>query len=187
MSKTDQPIRQRTVDDPVPVTLKALLAAKERRAARQRAWLTEYRATLVSLTLVTPGPVKDSAPYRLAMGEAIEALNTLCRRRGWPVLAQQTQWLATGAEGFWAIGKDAPTVKAAAIALEERHPLGRLWDIDVICPREGAIGRAMLAHEARRCLLCQRAAHACGRSRNHPLPELVRHVEGMLNAYFNPA
>ncbi|PWC10439.1 citrate lyase holo-[acyl-carrier protein] synthase [Brenneria roseae subsp. americana] len=173
--------------DSVFVSLENLLAAKERRAARQQALLTQYDATLVSLTLVTPGPIKDSERYRRAMTEAINALNALCQSRGWSVLEQQIHWLATGAEGFWVINKDALTVKAATIALEDRHPLGRLWDVDVFCPQEGAIGRSMLAHGGRRCLLCEQAAHACSRSRRHPLPELVQHIEGMLNAYFNPA
>ena len=37
------------------VSLDALLAAKESRAARQADWLTHYQQPVISLTLVTPG------------------------------------------------------------------------------------------------------------------------------------
>ncbi len=41
------------------VSLEALLAAKDSRAARQADWLTHYQQPVISLTLVTPGAVKD--------------------------------------------------------------------------------------------------------------------------------
>ena len=49
------------IDTPVNpgVTLDELLAAKEARARRQQAWLTRYGQPVISLSLVTPGPVKD--------------------------------------------------------------------------------------------------------------------------------
>ncbi|MEM0675626.1 citrate lyase holo-[acyl-carrier protein] synthase, partial [Dickeya oryzae] len=97
-----------------------------RRHARQQQLLALHRSTVVSLTLVTPGAVKDSALYRRAMTEAVAAFNDLCLARGWEVREQQLHWLETGSEAFWAITKDALSVKAAAIALEEQHALGRL-------------------------------------------------------------
>jgi len=39
------------------VSLEDLLAAKELRAKRQTDWLTQFSQPLISLTLVTPGPV----------------------------------------------------------------------------------------------------------------------------------
>ncbi|ACT12797.1 Apo-citrate lyase phosphoribosyl-dephospho-CoA transferase [Pectobacterium carotovorum subsp. carotovorum PCCS1] len=171
----------------VSISLETLLAAKECRAVRQQEWLTRHGATLVSLTLVTPGPVKDSEGYRQVMAEAIKAFTFLCQARGWMVLEQQTFWLATGAEALWAITKDALSVKAATIALEDSHELGRLWDFDIFSPEEGSIGRSMLAHSGRSCLLCNQMAHACSRSRRHSLSELLEHIEDKVNAYFTPA
>ncbi|MDF2527027.1 MAG: apo-citrate lyase phosphoribosyl-dephospho-CoA transferase [Enterobacter mori] len=42
------------------VSLDELLAAKERRAARQADMLEHYQQPVISLTLVTPGEIKDS-------------------------------------------------------------------------------------------------------------------------------
>ncbi|ANE77197.1 citrate lyase holo-[acyl-carrier protein] synthase [Dickeya solani] len=173
------------VDAPVAVSLESLLAAKERRYARQQQLLARHQSTLVSLTLVTPGSVKDSPLYRRGMAEAVAAFNDLCLARGWEALEQQLHWLDTGAEAFWVITKDALSVKAAAIALEDQHPLGRLWDFDVFCPQEGSISRTLLAHDRRRCILCDESAHACARSRRHALPDVIEKIEGILHAWFN--
>jgi holo-ACP synthase len=169
----------------VGVSLDSLLAAKERRHARQQQLLALHHATVVSLTLVTPGAVKDSALYRRGMGAAVAAFNDLCLARGWGVPAQQLHWLETGAEAYWVITKDALSVKAAAIALEEQHPLGRLWDFDVFCPKAGSVSRTLLAHEPRRCILCEESAHACARSRRHALPDVIEKIESILHAWFN--
>ncbi|AUQ25025.1 citrate lyase holo-[acyl-carrier protein] synthase [Dickeya zeae] len=172
-------------DTAVGVSLDSLLAAKERRHARQQQLLALHHATVVSLTLVTPGAVKDSALYRRGMGAAVAAFNDLCLARGWGVPAQQLHWLETGAEAYWVITKDALSVKAAAIALEEQHPLGRLWDFDVFCPKAGSVSRTLLAHEPRRCLLCDEPAHVCSRGQRHTLTAVVERIESMLHGWLD--
>ncbi|MFP1742645.1 citrate lyase holo-[acyl-carrier protein] synthase [Lonsdalea quercina] len=173
-----------TATSPATVSLERLLAAKERRAARQQALLTRHHAPLVSLTLVTPGPVKDSPLYRRAMEEAVAAFAALSREQGWQVAEHQLHWQETGAEGFWVVDGDALAIKRAAVALEDTHPLGRLWDFDVFCPASGPLNRAGLDRAGRRCLLCDEPAHVCARSRRHPLPDVIARIEERLNAYF---
>lgn len=170
---------------PITLSLDALLAAKERRAVRQQTLMARHGVTLVSLTLVTPGPVKDTPLYRRAMVEAQHAFSDLCRQRQWSIWEKQEFWPASGAESMWAVAVNALTIKAATTILEDQHPLGRLWDFDVFCPREGLIGRAQLGHPGRRCFVCEQPAHACSRSRRHPLPELIDRIEGSLHDYFD--
>lgn len=173
-----------TALSPETVSLEHLLEAKERRAARQQALLARHHAPLVSLTLVTPGPVKDSPLYRRAMEEAVAAFDALICEQGWQVREHQLHWQATGAEGFWAVDGDALAIKRATVSLEDAHPLGRLWDFDVFCPQSGALNRARLERAGRRCLLCDEPAHACARSRRHPLPDVIAQIEEKLNVYF---
>ncbi|NKI74874.1 citrate lyase holo-[acyl-carrier protein] synthase, partial [Dickeya sp. CFBP 2040] len=113
------------------------------------------------------------------------AFDALCVARGWPVLEREVTWQETGAEAFWVMSKDALSVKAAAIALEEQHPLGRLWDFDVFCPQEGSISRTLLAHDHRRCILCEESAHVCARSRRHALPDVIEKIESILHGWFD--
>ncbi|MEA9391922.1 citrate lyase holo-[acyl-carrier protein] synthase [Acerihabitans sp. TG2] len=166
------------------VTLDELLQAKDRRAARQNTWLQSYQQPLISLTLVTPGPVKDSALYRRSMRAAVEACNGLLSTHGWNTLAHQVFWFDTGPEALWSVDHAGAELKAATVALEQSHRIGRLWDIDVISPGDGIIGRDSLGRAGRHCLLCDQPAHACSRSRRHPLEQVVEKIEDMLDAYF---
>ena len=59
------------------VSLEAWLAAKECRAARQADWLRRYQQPIISLTLVTPGTVKNSLRYRNTMGVALQMCDQL--------------------------------------------------------------------------------------------------------------
>lgn len=62
--------------------------------------------------------------------------------------------------------------KRAAIRLEESHPLGRLWDIDVFQDSPEAVSRETVGAERRTCLLCGRDAKECARSRRHDIRKL---------------
>ena len=74
------------------VSLEELLAAKERRAARQTDWLTHYQQPVISLTLVTPGEIKDSLRYRNTMGVALQMCDQLLWENRWQVLDRQVLW-----------------------------------------------------------------------------------------------
>lgn len=166
------------------VSLEALLAAKESRAARQADWLTHYKQPIISLTLVTPGAVKNSLRYRNTMGVALQMCDQMLWQNGWQVLDRQVFWLPTGPEAMWCVAHQAPEIKAHCAALEQSHPLGRLWDLDVICPQAGHVGRLSLGSHMRRCLICDEPAHACSRSRKHPLEQVVGCVEKMIDDWF---
>ena len=118
----------------VPVSLAQLLEAREQRVARQQAALTEYGKTVLSLTLVSPGPVKDSPSYRFVFAEALVAIDTLLVDRAWQVVGRQYLSQPTGQEALLVVDCPAQSLKWALALLEDEHPLGRLWDIDVICP-----------------------------------------------------
>ncbi len=128
-----------SVDTPAQagVSIDALLAAKEQRAARQADWLAHYQQPVISLTLVTPGAVKDSIRYRNMMGVALQACDQLLWKHRWQALDRQVLWLPTGPEALWCVAHPASEIKAMCSTLEQSHPLGRLWDIDVICHRTG--------------------------------------------------
>ena len=87
------------------VSLEAWLAAKECRAARQADWLRRYQQPIISLTLVTPGTVKNSLRYRNTMGVALQMCDQLLWENRWPVRDRQVLWLPRGLRrcGPWRI------------------------------------------------------------------------------------
>ncbi|PWC84757.1 ACP synthase [Azospirillum sp. TSH100] len=160
-----------------------MLEARDQRVERQRAALDRFGIPVLSVTLVMPGPVKDTPLSRFVLETALSELDALFHTKGWAVPFHQPHWAATGAEALHAVAADARALKQAVAALEDAHPLGRLWDIDVIDPQDGILSRGSLGVAPRRCLVCGEPAHACARSRRHPLDEVLAVIEEKVHAF----
>jgi holo-ACP synthase len=168
------------------VTLEEVLRNRERRVQLQREALEFFGRPLVSVTIVNPGPVKDSPSARKVMTHALSALMAAMADRSWEVLNWEVRYDPTGPEALLVVVAGSLELKQAMTRLEEEHPLGRLWDLDVIDPLRGAISRKTLGLPARRCLICAEDAHACSRSRAHSLQELQNAIEEIIHAYGEP-
>jgi holo-ACP synthase len=163
------------------VTLDHMLDARDRRAARQRAALAHFAQPIVSVTVVMPGPVKDTFRSRAIFDAAVIALDRLFVDRQVHLFLPLAG--PTGAEALYAVAADGLELKRAVVEIEETHPLGRLWDLDVIDPRQGILSRRDIGRSPRRCLLCDEPAHACARSRRHPLAEVLTAINETFDAY----
>ena len=137
---------------------------------------------MASIQVVMPGPIKDGWLPRHVMAIALRELNELYAARNWCVVSREVFWQRTGPEALHVIDADARDLKLALIKLEDRHPIGRLWDLDVLGPGGVRLARKHLGVRPRLCLVCECPAHECARSRRHPVPELLDAVEKMLNA-----
>jgi len=73
------------------------------------------------------------------------------------------------------------------MAIEDQHPLGRLWDADVIDINGVSLSRKHFGLPARRCLLCEQPAHDCARSRLHAMQELQRSVQERVETFHRSA
>ena len=165
------------------VSLEQMLVAREDRAARQSAALARFGQPLVSISVVMPGPMKDGSLPRHVLEVAQQLITALARRRKWPVLSGEVRRPETGPEAIYVIAVKPVVLKAATVEMEDEHPLGRLWDLDVIAPGQGKLSRRALALPARCCLVCDKPAFECGRSRRHPLDELLNTVRSIVHKY----
>ncbi len=167
------------------VSLDQVLASREQRASLQQAWLSQFEQTVISVTLVWPGDVKDTALSRQVMDVANESLAQLFHMHHWSVEQHQTRCPITGPEAFWSLSAPAWMVKHVTTHLEDTHPLGRLWDIDVFCPMTGLLQRKAIKQPMRRCFICDEPAHVCSRMRRHSQPELMHVIEELTRDYFS--
>lgn len=167
----------------IPVELPAMLDAREARARRQAGvHATHPDAVLVSFCLNIPGPVKTNDLLRRLFDEGcaeivkqLNDLDTVC-------LSHEEVHAPTGDEALLAVtGAEAAAIKSAMTTLEESHPLGRLFDIDVLA----ADGVKLSRSTPRRCLLCGRQAQDCARSRRHSVKELTDRISAMLLEYYH--
>lgn len=163
------------------IELPELLISRERRQVQQQAWLARHQSTLLMLTLVVPGAVKDSALTRRIFNLGWQVLQHQCQRQGWRCAQEKVLTLPTGCEGYLALQADAEEVKDCAMQLEVRQPIGRLWDIDVLAPQGCILSRRDIGLPERRCLLCTQPAKICARQRTHSSEALLGEMERMLN------
>lgn len=164
------------------VDLETVLAAREARVARRLEVFTARHQPAVSISPVMPGPVKNCRASRSLRDAALDALLPRLVRRGWRCEVVEVVDAPTGPEALVSVAADPMALKRAVVALEDRHQLGRLWDLDVIDPIVGGISRPTLGFAPRSCFVCDRPAHACARSRAHTLDELLAAMKAVIDA-----
>ena len=149
------------------VALDDILAARDARVARQQAMLAQG-GVLLSLTLVAPGAVKRSPLLDAIFAAALAALRPLVDDARARIEAVDD----SGHHALYLLDGEARDWKTRMLALENRAPLSRLWDIDII-DRDGApVSRRDLGLPPRRCLLCDDDAKTCARERRHSIAAL---------------
>lgn len=153
------------------ITLEMLLAARDRRAEKQRALLNEFPDTaLVCLTVNVPGPVKRTPAAERVFAAGCRALSeALC---GYAVPHRELIDAAAGREAYWLVRAGAEEVKRLCCGLEAALPYGRLLDMDVLAKGGAPLSRTALGLPARGCLVCGRAGASCYSRRLHPLSEV---------------
>ncbi len=169
--------------DSPEVRLEEMLQARESRAERQQTILAEHCCPLVCITLNMPGSHKAHALAEKAFFIAREAMLSQLDRAGLPVRVIRDHFGKAGFEGFYAVDGDAEKVKSIAVTIEESHPIGRIFDIDVI-DRNGMTLRGDIAGRAgRQCLICGGPVWDCSRSRKHSVEELSLRAASMIQEY----
>lgn len=161
------------------ITLEQLLESRDRRAERQRSLLSLYPGkSLLCLTVMLPGPVKRSYMSLKIAAAAVEAV-----RGAFSQVFEEFRDLETGYEGYFMVPLEPFDAKRRAVDLEETHPLGRLFDLDVIVDGPRPLGREELGLESRKCIICGRPVRECMRERKHGTEELLSKYESIVNNY----
>lgn len=164
------------------VTLHQVLDSRELRVARQRAWLEQHELPLVSFTINMVGEVKNNLVSRTAFEAGYHSILDVCRVEDISIARVETFDLETGPELLLAAGTvTSEQLKRAMVSVEQEHPLGRLFDIDVLDGQGEAVSRDTLDLPRRRCLVCDKEAKICARSRAHTLNELQNKMSEMID------
>lgn len=163
------------------ITLDKLLASREDRCSKQLELINAFPSyTLVCLTVVIPGAVKRNFHSLIianaALTAVLECFKTSLRHI-------EVRDLVTGYEAFLLVEQDTIHVKSLACHIEDTHPLGRLFDLDVISNMGTPISRVQMGLQPRQCLLCEHEARYCMRNHTHSLHDLQEHITQMIDDY----
>ncbi len=160
------------------INLSQMLERRELRARKQQEFLQKHDSPLVSFTMNIPGPIKTNELIRRAfdIGEILllEGLNHIHAE----ILDAHEVHDDTGDELLLAVSNtEAESLKDLAMTIENSSDIGRLFDIDVI----DANGNKLSRETFRKCIICDKQAQECARSRNHSVIEMQNAIENMLN------
>lgn len=164
------------------VSLVQVLEFREKKAAIQNEMSMHTSGdTVMSLGMNIPGPVKNGSLLSEAFQEGQARAEELITRQGGVIVQRAVLEEMAGYAAIYLInGIDRYMLKREAVRLEETHPLGRLFDLDVLGEDCGPITREEAGAERRTCLLCGRDAKICGRNRTHSVEELQKKVREIL-------
>ncbi len=162
------------------VTLSQMLAAREERAFRQFSLSREFGLPLVSFCMNIPGPVKDSPLIRRGFLAGVESLDAALTG----VRFRKVYEAVTGWEAVYAVDGDAREIKAVTAGIEDRHPLGRLFDMDVLDEGLNKLDREAVGGGSRDCIVCGAPGRGCASRRLHSVPQLQAAVQKILTAHF---
>ena len=162
------------------MTLEQLLDSRDARVAHQAELLGKYPGkTLLCLTVMLPGPVKRSNVSLKIAAAAVAAV-----RSRFELKFEELRDLETGYEGYFVVDLEPVAAKRLAVSLEEEHPLGRLFDLDVITA-DGPLSREELGLPGRKCLICGKPVRECMRTRAHSTDELLNRISVILNTHLS--
>lgn len=183
----------------MPITLDELLASRDARHAMQQKLMAEHSGkTLVCLTVVMPGSVKRNQQSLTVARAAVKAM-----RKAYNIsddLLPETELLTnelkietreclverdlnTGYEAYLITPLPLLEAKRVAVDIEDTHPLGRLFDIDVIDAQGIPVSRDRVGGQPRCCLVCDHEARYCMRMRWHTQEEIWARIKQMTDDY----
>lgn len=165
---------------PMEVSLLEMLEARERRAIRQKVLLSAYGKTMICFTMNIAGPVKNSSLIRRGYALGKRLLRQQLEVAGIPVAYSEEIQEKSGNEAIFLLDADPLTVKAITVEIEDQPAVGRLFDMDVLCPDGRKVDRQELGLSGRKCLICGGMAQACARSRAHTVSELQKKTQEIL-------
>ncbi len=159
------------------VTLEEMLACRDRRAIKQTEYLNQYHNTLISFCMNIPGPVKTNKQIKKGFDSGVQDIYKYLQNNNMSILDSTKYDEKTGNELILVV--DCPKsgqIKKAMTEIEENHPLGRLFDIDVI----DLTGHKMSRDAFRKCFICNCQAQECASSRKHSVPEMQEYISKRL-------
>jgi holo-ACP synthase len=163
--------------------LDKILEAKERRSIKQHELINKYKASLISFTLNIPGEHKVLERYTVVHSTGVKLIEQALKENRTELLYIEERNAEAGREAFIVCSSDAVKLKKLFLEIEDKHVLGRLFDIDVFDENFNQISRTQFGKEKRNCLLCDSEAAFCIRNKSHSLYELMIRIDELIESY----
>ena len=116
----------------INVTITDMMNCRDRRVSIQNELISKYDKPVLSFCMNIPGPVKTNELIRKAFDSGKAELLKALSAHNITILHTEEFHEPSGDELIMALDAPAEDIKTLATEIEESHPLGRLFDMDVI-------------------------------------------------------
>ncbi|MHA1685982.1 MAG: citrate lyase holo-[acyl-carrier protein] synthase [Candidatus Heimdallarchaeaceae archaeon] len=158
-------------------TAKKILNEREEKGRLIQFLIKTYSAIVVSIGLNIPSMVRDNQIFRNILSEALDAVLKVTDELKTKPLIKFSHFSNAGSYILLIINNaQAETIKERMIDIEEHHPLGRIFDIDVI----NQYGEYVERKSKRKCIVCNDDSIVCRRTQRHTTVELQQAFEKII-------
>ena len=171
------------------VNLTDVLNARDKRAERIFKLQKKYNSAVISFTLNIAGDIKRTDLTFKTFETGKNKILSVLKRNEIKILDCIYTDVFTGSEILWVVDLANMTeietveLKKDMVSIEDFHPLGRLFDIDVIKSGE-KISRFEIGRDERSCFICGKIGSDCARSRAHSLDEIIEFTNSLMENFF---
>ena len=164
------------------VTITDMMFCRDRRVQIQNEFIEKYQKPVISFCMNIPGPIKTTPLIRKGFEAGKDALLHALSAANMEVLESRVFHDITGDAMLLCVDAPAEKIKDLTQQIEESHPYGRLFDMDVI----GTDGMKLSRPSYRKCLICDCQAQECARARRHSISEMQDKIEEILGTSHEP-
>ena len=168
----------------ISTSIEEILRSRENRGHKQEVLINQYKSSLISFTLNTPGVVKSSELLNRVHLEGMKMIIDGLKSENIPIIYYETIHLKTGTEAYIIIDCDANRIKSITVKIENTHPLGRVFDIDIFDASGQQIKREVIGDKKRTCVICGGNTEICRHKNSHPIHEVIEKYKQIMNDYF---
>lgn len=158
------------------VSIQDMMHCRERRARFQNSFLESYHSTVISFCMNIPGPVKTNPEIRQAFEQGYQAIKNVLLTHHVFIQNEIIIHTFTGDEYILSVDTNAQDIKKWMCDIEDTHPLGRIFDLDVL----DSDGTKLSRNTFRKCILCDCQAQECARSRRHSVSEMFQAIMDLI-------
>ena len=158
-------------------TLMQILESREKRVELQKRLIKTHKTPLICFTMNIAGPIKTSPLIERAFKEGV---NLLKEKFKCVTVHYEANVSVTGCQAMFCVSLSPKEAKDICMNIEESHPLGRLFDMDVL----DTDGIKLSRDNLRGCLVCGASGRECAARRLHSVKELQRATEKIITDYF---
>lgn len=154
-----------------------ILNGREERYKLELKLLEQFKKPIMVVTVNYPGEMKLDVISEIIFQQAVKSVQDF----GFILTVSGKNF--AGQYFIGVFSNDPIEAKKMAVKIEENHPLGRFFDIDIIDYPFKKIGREDLGLNERECILCNGNARECILERRHSASEVLAKIRNMVEEY----